>query len=367
MKLAMVDLKKQYASIKNEIDAAINETVESTAFILGKKVADFEKEAASYLGVKHAIGCANGTEALQIAMMALDIKPGDEIITTPFTFVATTETIALLGAIPVYVDIDDKTFNIDPEQIEKAITKKTKAIIPVHLYGHAADMDKIMAVAKKHNLYVIEDMAQAFGTEYKGKKVGGIGTVAATSFFPSKNLGCYGDGGMLFTNDTVLADKIRMIVNHGSKERYVHETLGLNSRLDTIQAAVLSVKLKYLDKWNKMRAENAKKYDAKLKTAKVITPAVAEYSTHIFHQYTIRVENRDKLKDVLSAKGIPFGVYYPIPLHQQPAYKHIAKGSGLDVTEKLTHEVISLPMYPELTDEEIDYITQPIIEFTGKK
>ncbi len=367
MKLAMVDLKKQYSAIKPEVDAAIQEVVDSTAFILGKKVSDFEKQAAEYLGVKHAIGCANGTEALQIAMMALDIKPGDEIITTPFTFVATTETIALIGAIPVYVDIDEKTFNIDPEKIEKAITSKTKAIIPVHLYGQAADMDKIMSVAKKHNLAVIEDMAQAFGTDYKGKKVGGLGTIGATSFFPSKNLGCYGDGGMIFTNDQAIADKIKMIVNHGSKERYVHETFGLNSRLDSIQAAILSVKIKYLDKWNKMRAENAKKYDSKLKGAKVVTPYIADFSTHIFHQYTIQVENRDKLKDVLSEKGIPFGVYYPIPLHQQPAYKHIAKGSDLAITEKLTEKVISLPMYPELSDEEIDYITKPIIEFAGKK
>ncbi|MGE5401625.1 MAG: DegT/DnrJ/EryC1/StrS family aminotransferase [Ignavibacteriales bacterium] len=367
MKINMVDLKKQYASIKDEIDQAISEVVESTQFIMGKKVSDFENACANYLGVKHAIACASGTDALQIAMMALDIRPGDEIITTPFTFVATAETIALLGAVPVYVDIYDDTYNIDPTKIEAAITGKTRAIIPVHLYGQSADLDPIMEIAKKHGLYVIEDAAQAFGTEYNGKKVGSLGTIGATSFFPSKNLGAYGDAGMIFTQDDKLAEKIRMIAAHGSKERYVHEILGLNSRMDTLQASILNVKLKYIDQWNKSRANNAAIYSEKLKDANVVVPFKAGFSTHIYHQFSLRVKDRKGLQEFLSAKGIPTAVHYPIPLHQQPAFVDESRSFNLPVAEAIAKEIISLPMYPELTQEEITYITDAIIEFVGKK
>ncbi len=367
MKIPMVDLKTQYETIKDEVNSAVKEVIESTQFILGKKVGEFEKNCAEYLGVKHAIACASGTDALQIAMMALDIKPGDEVITTPFTFVATAETIAIIGAVPVYVDIDEKTYNIDPAKIEAAITPKTKAIIPVHLYGQSADMGKIMEVAKKYKLYVIEDAAQSFGTEYNGKKVCGIGDIACTSFFPSKNLGAYGDGGMMFTNDDNLNQKLRMIAAHGSKERYVHEVLGVNSRLDTLQAAILDVKLKYIDRWNKARVKNADLYREKLNDAKAITPFVADYSTHIYHQFTLRVENRKGLAEHLSSKGIPSAVHYPIPLHQQPAFKDSSRKFDLPVAEKVAKDVISLPMFPELTEEQIVYVTDAIKEFVGSK
>jgi UDP-2-acetamido-2-deoxy-ribo-hexuluronate aminotransferase len=374
MKILMVDLKIQYDSIKNEIDLSIQNVLNSTQFILGKKVSEFENNCASYLGVKHAIACASGTDALQIALMALDIKPGDEVITTPFTFVATAETIAILGAVPVYVDIDERTYNLDPAKIEDAITKKTKAIIPVHLYGQLADMDSIMEIAKRYNLYVIEDSAQAFGTEYlpagrhdKGKKVCGFGHIAATSFFPSKNLGAYGDAGMILTQDENLAQKIRMIALHGSKERYIHEVLGINSRMDTLQAAVLNVKLKYIDEWNKARAINAELYCKRLRDANVILPYVAEYSTHIYHQFTIRVKDRAGLQKHLAEKEVPSAVHYPVPLHLQPAFKSKTRKFNLPVSEKVAKEVISLPMFPELTEEQIDYISNAIIEFTGKK
>ena len=367
MKIPMVDLKKQYDSLKQEIDLSVQEVLNSTQFILGKKVSEFENNCAAFLGVKYAIACASGTDALQIALMALDIKPGDEVITTPFTFVATAETIAILGAVPVYTDIDERTYNIDPKKIEAAITNKTKAIIPVHLYGQSVDLDPIMEIAKRHNLYVIEDSAQAFGTEYMGKKVCGFGHIAATSYFPSKNLGAYGDAGMIFTQDENLSQKLRMIALHGSKERYIHEVLGINSRMDTLQAAILNVKLKYIDRWNKARSKNAGFYCSKLKDANVILPYVAEYSTHIYHQFTIRVNNRTELQKHLAVKEIPSAVHYPIPLHLQPAFKNESRQFNLPVSEKIAGEVISLPMFPELTEEQVDYITNAILEFTGKK
>jgi UDP-2-acetamido-2-deoxy-ribo-hexuluronate aminotransferase len=374
MKIPMVDLKKQYDSIKKEIDLSVHEVLDSTQFILGKKVSEFENNCAAYLDVKYAIACASGTDALQIALMALDIQPGDEVITTPFTFVATAETIAILGAVPVYTDINEKTYNMDPGRIEAAITKKTKAIIPVHLYGQSVDLDPVIEIAKNHNLYVIEDSAQAFGTEYlpagghgKGKKVCGFGHIAATSYFPSKNLGAYGDAGMIFTQDENLAKKLRMIALHGSKERYIHEVLGINSRMDTLQAAILNVKLKYIDEWNNARAKNAELYCSKLKDADVILPYVAEYSTHIYHQFTIRVKDRTGLQKHLAEKGIPSAVHYPIPLHLQPAFKNENRQFSLPVSEKVAVEVISLPMFPELTEEQIDYISNSIIEFMGKK
>ncbi len=360
----MVDLKRQYQKIKIEIDQAIQEVLDSTQFILGKKVAEFEKNAAQYLGVKHAIGVANGTDALQIVMMALGIGKDDEVITTPFTFVATTETIVMLGAKPVYVDIDPVSYNIDVNKIKEKITSRTKAILPVHLYGNPAKMDEILSIAKEHNLYVIEDSAQGFGAEYKGKKVCSFGDVACISFFPSKNLGCYGDGGMVVTNNDELHEKVRMIASHGSKVRYVHEILGMNSRLDALQAAILNVKLKYIDQWNNDRIKNAQLYSERLQNVpQVKTPVYEPYSKHIFHQFTLRVENRDGFQKFLNEKGIPTAIHYPIPLHLQPAFRGYAEAGTLPEAEKAAKEVLSLPMHPDLTEDEINYITNSIKEF----
>lgn len=364
MNIQMVDLKKQYEKIKPEIDSAIQEVIESTQFILGKKVSDFEKAAANYLGVKYAVGVANGTDALQIAMMALGIGQGDEVITTPFTFVATTETIVMIGAKPVYVDIDPVTNNIDVKKIKEKITPRTKAILPVHLYGNPAEMDEILSIAKEYNLFVIEDSAQGFGAEYKGKKVCSFGDVACISFFPSKNLGCYGDGGMVVTDNEEIHEKVRMIANHGSKVRYVHERLGMNSRLDALQAAILNVKIKYIDEWNNRRIQNAKLYSEKLKDLRqVTTPTYPEYSKHIFHQYTIKVEQRDELQKFLTSKSIPTAIHYPIPLHLQPAFRGFAEEGSLPNAEEASKKVLSLPMHPDLQIEEIDYITNSIKEF----
>ncbi len=367
MKLQMVDLTTQYQSIKPEIDEAVQRVLESGQYILGKTVDDFEKAAAAYLGVKHAIGCASGTDALQVALMALGIKPGDEIITTSFTFVATTETIALLGGVPVYVDIDPKTYNIDPSLIESAITKRTKAILPVHLYGHAADMDPIRAIGQRHGIPVIEDAAQAMGAEYKGKKVGGIGELGAISFFPSKNLGAYGDAGMVVTNDDRLAERVRMIIVHGSRIRYKHEILGVNSRLDALQAAILSVKLRYLDRWNEARRSSARLYDKMLAGHDIVTPGEEEYAYHIFHQYTVRLKRRDAVARFLAAKSIPHAVYYPIPLHLQEAFKEVGRPKGsLPVTEQATDEVLSLPMHSELTEDQQRYIVDTLLMGVGE-
>ncbi len=364
MNLQLVDLVNQYKKIKPEIDAAIQSVLDTGHFILGKTVSDFESNTANYLGAKHAIGCASGTDALQVALMALDIGPGDEVITTPFTFVATVETIALLGAKPVYVDIESDTFNIDTTKIESAITKNTKAIIPVHLYGHAANMDPIMEIAKKHKLFIIEDTAQAMGTEYKGKKVGTIGDIGCISFFPSKNLGAYGDAGMVVTNNDQLAEKLRMIIVHGSKVRYYHEILGVNSRLDSIQAAILNVKLKYLDEWNDIRRKAAEIYNKLFENTPAITPKVKDYTKHIFHQYTLRVPQRDKLAEYLKSKGIPHAIYYPVPLHKQQAYiKYVSPEIKLPVTEQMSSEVISLPMHTELTFEMQAYIASEVKNF----
>jgi len=372
MNIQMCDLKGQYLKIKDEIDAAIQEVIVSTAFIKGKEVSLFQDELASYLGVKHVIGCANGTDALQVALMALDLKPGDEVITPDFTFIATVEVVALLGLTPILVDVDPSTFTIDIKRLEEAITPKTKAIIPVHLFGQCANMDEVMRVAQKHNLYVIEDTAQALGADYyhsdgRVAKAGTIGTIGTTSFFPSKNLGCYGDGGALFTNDDALAAEIRSIANHGMKVRYHHDRIGVNSRLDTIQAAILRVKLKYLDSFNKARIEAANAYYAMLKPcSKVITPARAKWSNHIFHQYTLKLTgvDRDKLQKELAAKGIPTMVYYPIPLHMQKAfdpYREFNLGRSFQVSDTLSNSVISLPMHTELTDDVIKYIVDNLM------
>ncbi len=371
-KISMVDLKTQYEKIKPEIDKAIFDVIESTAFINGPKVKEFTADLEKYLQVKHVIPAASGTDALQVALMALDLKPGDEVITTPFTFVATVEVIALLGLKPVFVDVYDDTFTIDVSKIEEKITDKTKAIIPVHLFGQAAEMEKIMEIANKHNLYVIEDTAQALGSDYyfedgSVKKLGTIGHIGATSFFPSKNLGCFGDGGAIFTNDDKLAETLRSIVNHGMKVRYYHDTIGVNSRLDSIQAAILQVKLKYLDQYNDSRRKAAEYYNNAFKDCeKIITPAIYEKSKHIYHQYTLKIINadRDKLKNYLIDKGIPCAVYYPVPLHLQKAYSYYGYKEGdFPVSEHLSKIVLSLPMHTELNNEQLEYITSTVLEF----
>ena len=361
MTIQMVDVVGQYKKIKTEIDEAIHRVLDSGQFILGPAVKEFEASVARYLGVKHAVGCASGTDALQVAMMALGIGQGDEVITTPFTFVATTETIVLLGARPVYVDIDAKTFNIDPALVEKAVSSKTKAIIPVHLYGQAVDMDPLMKIAAKHGIPVIEDAAQAMGAEYKGKKAGGIGAIGAISFFPSKNLGAFGDAGMTVTNDDRLAETMRMIIVHGSKEKYKHEILGVNSRLDSLQAAILNVKLKYLDQWRDARREAALRYNVLLRGLDLVVPQEASYAKHIYHQYTVRLKKRDGVVRSLTEQKIPHAVYYPIPLHRQQAFLTAGRSEGtLPVTEQAASEVLSLPMHTELTQDQQAFITAAI-------
>ena len=376
----MVDLKGQYAPIKDQVNSSIQEVINTTSFINGPKVKAFQKNLEDYLGVKHVIPCANGTAALQSAMMGLGLKPGDEVITADFTFAATVEVIALLGLTPVLVDVDSENFNIDIEAIKKAITPKTKAIVPVHLFGQCAHMDEIMELAKEHQLYVIEDNAQAIGATYTSKngikaKAGTIGHIASTSFFPSKNLGCYGDGGAIFTNDDDLAHTIRGIVNHGMYKRYHHDVVGVNSRLDSIQAAVLDAKLPHLDSYNKARQNTARKYNLAFKDhPNIITPKAGNgcvtlcdnCDCHVFHQYTLKLKNvdRDGLVDHLNAKGIPCGVYYPIPLHNQKAYQDDRyDDNDFQITNQLSNEVISLPMHTELDDEQIEFITSSVLAY----
>ncbi|MFB9053367.1 DegT/DnrJ/EryC1/StrS family aminotransferase [Formosa undariae] len=375
-KIQMVDLKSQYARIKDVVNDSIQEVLETTAFVNGPKVHEFQKNLEQYLGVKHVIPCANGTDALQIAMMGLGLKPGDEVITTDFTFAATVEVIALLQLTPVLVDVDPDTFNIDVEAVKKAITPNTKAIVPVHLFGQCANMEGIMAIAKANNLFVIEDNAQAIGANYTYKdgtkvKAGTIGDVSATSFFPSKNLGCYGDGGAIFTNNDDLAHTIRGIVNHGMYERYHHDVVGVNSRLDAIQAAVLGAKLPNLDAYNKARIAAANKYDAAFKDEKHISTPFRSGAedNHVFHQYTLKVTgvDRDALAKYLNENDIPCGVYYPIPLHNQKAYlDERYKESDFKVTNQLVKDVISLPMHTELDDDQIEYITTKVKAFINE-
>lgn len=371
-KIQMVDLKGQYHKIKSEVDTAIQNVIDNASFINGPDVKEFSNELADYLKVKHVIPCANGTDALQIAMMALDLQPGDEVITANFTYVATAEVIGLLKLKPVLVEVNAETFTIDPKSIENAITSKTKAIVPVHLYGQCADMDAIMDIAKKHNLYVIEDTAQAIGSDYTSKdgkihKAGTIGTIGCTSFFPSKNLGCYGDGGALYTNDDLLAAKIRMIANHGQSVQYIHDEIGVNSRLDTIQAAILRIKLRKLDQYAVARNKAASYYDkAFANHPKIKTPVKANYSTHVFHQYTLQLDgvNRDGLKEYLATKEIPAMIYYPKPLHMQKAYRDERYKEGdFPITEKLCSSVISLPMHTELDEETLQYITNEVLYY----
>jgi dTDP-4-amino-4,6-dideoxygalactose transaminase len=382
-KIQMVDLQGQYKEIKNQIDNSFSEVLNSSTFINGPQVKSFQSELENYLDVKHVIPCANGTDALQICMMGLGLKPGDEVITADFTFAATVEVIALLGLTPVLVDVEPDTFNIDVAAIERAITSKTKAILPVHLFGQCADMDAIMNLAEKHQLYVIEDNAQGIGAMYTSKngkkqKSGTIGNVASTSFFPSKNLGCYGDGGAIFTNDDDLAHFIRGIVNHGMYKRYHHDVVGVNSRLDSLQAAVLRAKLPKLDMYNGKRREAVRKYSKAFQNQEhIVMPKTNQgcdgicdsCDCHVFHQYTLRITNgkRDALATHLNEKGIPHGIYYPIPLHKQKAYADERYNEDdFVVTNQLVREVISLPMHTELDDEQINFITSTVIDFINE-
>lgn len=369
--IQMVDLYGQYQSIKNEIDTAIQEVVDNTRFIKGKEVGLFESELADYLGCKHVTGCANGTDALQIALMALDLLAGDEVITTSFTFVATVEVIALLGLKPVFVDINPDTFTMDPDQVKQAVSKKSRVILPVHLFGQCADMNAILAIAEEFKLHVIEDNAQAIGSDYSmnghSRKAGTLGIIGTTSFFPSKNLGCFGDGGALVTDNATLAEKITAIANHGSKVKYYNEIVGVNSRLDTLQAAVLRVKLGYLDDYIRARQKAAEWYDEYLaEIDEIVIPKRNNDSTHVFHQYTIRVKNkkRDELKNYLASHNIPSMVYYPVPLHQQKAYAQFADETRpLVHSEQACEEVLSLPMHTELTNDQLSFITEAIKNF----
>ena len=357
--IPMVDLKLQYNNLKQEIDTKIIEALGKTQFILGPNVQAFEKEAAEHLGVKHALTCASGTDALHLALLAAGISEGDEVITTSFTFIATAEAIRYVGATPVYVDIKADTLNIDADLIEAAITEKTTAIIPVHIFGQPADMNKIMAVAKKHNLLVIEDCAQSYGAKIGDEITGGIGLAGCHSFFPSKNLGCYGDGGMVTTNDDAIAEKIRIYRNHGSSERYHHDVIGYNSRLDELQAVILRIKLKHIDEYNKERRRVAHSYSEQLKDV-VTVPHEDGIGTHVYHQYTVLTDKRDTIMPALSAKEIGNAIYYPIPLHQQKAFEKECAGVSLPVTEDTIKHCMSLPVFPEMTEEQIKLVCDTI-------
>lgn len=370
-KIQMVDLQKQYQEIKQEVDSSIQEVINNCTFINGPTVKQFQANLEKYLEVKHVIPCGNGTDSLQVALMALDLQPGDEVITTTFTFIATAEVIALLKLTPVLVDVYPDTFNIDMDAVEKAITDKTKAVIPVHLFGQCVDMERLMSLAKKHNLYIIEDACQAIGADYhflngEIKKAGTIGTIGCTSFFPSKNLGCYGDGGAAFTNDDELAKKLRGIVNHGMFVRYYHDIVGVNSRLDSIQAAVLDVKLKHLDAYNQRRNEAAAFYNQTFANHEnIITPVLGKQTTHVFHQYTLILKNVDRAKVVayMQEKEIPVMIYYPVPMHLQKAYQDPRYKTGdFPVSEYLSQHVISLPMHTELDSEQLNYITSNFLQ-----
>ncbi len=369
--IRMVDLHGQYLRIKDEVDRAIAGVLNSTAFIQGPQVSSFAEALGRYVSSPYVVPCANGTDALQIAMMALDLRRGDEIILPVHTYVATAEVLALLGLKPVFVDVDQETFNLDVAQVEQAITANTRAVVPVHLYGQCADMEPLVSLATKHGLFVIEDTAQALGAVYTfrdgtTKHAGTIGTIGTTSFFPSKNLGCYGDGGALFTSDAALAEKMRMIANHGQRKKYHHDIVGVNSRLDTVQAAILEVKLRSLPEYTQRRNEVAAYYDTDLATIKGVTiPKRSPNSSHVFHQYTLRVwERRDELKKHLESKGIPTMIYYPVPLHLQEAYRSYGSGEGsFPVTEELSRTVLSLPVHTEMTGEQLAFICESIHEF----
>ncbi len=361
-----IDLKTQYLNIKDEIMSCINEILESSHYILGENVKKLEDEIKEYLGVNEAVGVASGTDALHLAIKALNIGEGDEVITTPFTFFATVEAILYVGAKPVFVDIDEKTYNIDPEKIEEKITPHTKAIIPVHIFGCPADMEKIKAIANKYGLRVIEDAAQAFGARIGNKRIGSLGDIGCFSFYPSKNLGCFGDGGMIVTNDFSLAEKIRMLRNHGSPGRYVHDTVGLNSRLDEIQAGILRIKMKYIENYNKLRRKKASLYTKYLSEV-IKTPYEPDGFYHVYHLYSIRSSMRDKIKESLQKHGIPAVVYYPIPMHLQRALQFLGYKEGdLPIAESVSREILSLPIYPELPDEEVFEISQIVLRCLQK-
>jgi len=365
MKIPLLDLKKQYLSIKKEIDGAIKRVLDNTQFILGENVRKFEKEFSDFCNTRYAIGVGDGTGALYLAVRALGISKGDEVIIPVNTYIATAEAITLNGAKPIFVDIDLDTFNIDVSKIEKVITKRTKAIIPVHLFGQPADMFPILKIARKYKFYVIEDCAQAHGAKYKGRKVGSMGNIACFSFFPAKNLGAYGDGGAVVTNSSKLAEKIRMLRNHGRKEKYLHKIEGINSRLDEIQAAILRVKLRSLNKWNKARQKNAKIYDKLFQnTNDIITPRIIKNTQSVYYFYTICVKNRKKIQKKLKEKGVSTGIHYPIPLHLQPAYKYLGYKKGdFPKAEKQSNEILSLPIYPELTEKQIKFIVNIIKKY----
>ncbi|MCP3689718.1 MAG: DegT/DnrJ/EryC1/StrS family aminotransferase [Gammaproteobacteria bacterium] len=361
MSIPMVDLKGQYELLKPEIDDAIIQALGETRYILGPNVQAFEKEAATYLGVKHALGCANGTDALHLGLLAAGIGPGDEVITTAFTFIATAEAIRYVGATPVFVDIQPGSLNIDPVQIKSAITGKSRAIVPVHLFGQPADMDEIMAIAQDHNLAVIEDCAQSIGSAYKGRKTGSFGITGTFSFFPSKNLGCYGDGGMVTTNDDKVADTIRMYRNHGSSKQYYHDVIGFNSRLDELQAVILRIKLKHLDEYNNNRLRVAKTYNSLLKNSRFATPQIVGDRDHIFHQYTLLCDGRDAVREAVLAQDISCAVYYPVPLHRQKAFADTEQ-PNLPVTEETSQRCLSFPVFPEMSDDQIQTVCQAILQ-----
>ncbi len=374
--IQMVDTKTQYHRIKSEVDQAVLEVLESSAFINGKPVQQFAEELASYLGVAHVIPCANGTDALQIAMMALGLQPGDEVITPSFTYIATTEVIALLRLTPVFVEVDPHTFCMDPDSLRKAITPKTKAIVPVHLYGHAAPMAELLRIANEHNLFVIEDNAQAIGCDYhfsdgRVAKTGTLGHIGCTSFYPSKNLGAYGDGGAIFTNDSALAERLRMIANHGQRQRYYHEIVGCNSRLDSVQAAILRIKLRHLDAYNEARRSVADFYDQAFATHPLVTtPFQAVYSKHVYHQYTLKLAagvDRDGLVKYLADRSIPSMIYYPVPGHRQPMFAEFGSAEqSMPITDALTDVVISLPIHTEMDEEQKAYIANAVLEYLNK-
>mgnify|MGYP000468649182 FL=1 len=374
--IQMVDTKTQYHRIKSEVDQAVLEVLESSAFINGKPVQQFAEELASYLGVAHVIPCANGTDALQIAMMALGLQPGDEVITPSFTYIATTEVIALLRLTPVFVEVDPHTFCMDPDSLRKAITPKTKAIVPVHLYGHAAPMAELLRIANEHNLFVIEDNAQAIGCDYhfsdgRVAKTGTLGHIGCTSFYPSKNLGAYGDGGAIFTNDSALVERLRMIANHGQRQRYYHEIVGCNSRLDSVQAAILRIKLRHLDAYNEARRSVADFYDQAFATHPLVTtPFQAVYSKHVYHQYTLKLAagvDRDGLVKYLADRSIPSMIYYPVPGHRQPMFAEFGSAEhSMPITDALTDVVISLPIHTEMDEEQKAYIANAVLEYLNK-
>jgi dTDP-4-amino-4,6-dideoxygalactose transaminase len=361
MNIPMVDLKGQYESLRDEIEAGFRTVLETTQFILGPCGKSLEEEVAAYCGVKHAIGVASGTDALHLALRAAGIGEGDEVITTPFTFIATAEAISYLGARPVFVDIDPATFNIDPRQIEASITERTRAILPVHLFGQTADMNPIFEICRRKGLRLIEDCAQSFGAEYLGKKAGSFGDFGCFSFFPSKNLGCYGDGGMIVTDDDGLAEEVLVLRNHGSRKRYHHSVIGYNSRLDELQAVVLRAKLRHIETYNFLRRKNAHLYNERLKNSGVVIPFEDPKGSHVYHQYTLVCEDRDSIHTALAAAGISSAVYYPIPLHCQEVYRDSCAGASFPAAEASAQSVLSLPMYPELGSEQIDRVCQAVL------